>query len=173
MPIDYSQPGYKEMFANYGLTAFGAQAMEKTLFLLLAAVECLEARKVSKSELYKVFDRHDRKTLGRLIDALRKKIPIAQNLDDDLNHALDKRNYVVHNFFLDRWDNQRLITPEQMSEELRPIRDLFDDVKNRIDDILGIVQRQFEVPNAKLDQQAKKMLKIYQSSNKSVERNAP
>jgi hypothetical protein len=174
MPIDYSQPGLKEMFANYGLTALAAQAMEKTLFLLLAAVECLEARKVSKSELYKVFDRHDRKTLGQLIAALRKKIPVAQNLDDDLNHALDKRNYVAHNFFLDRWDNQRLIRhPEQMSEELLPIRDLFDDVQNRINDILGIVQRQFEVPYAKLDQQAKEMLKIYQSSNKSVERDAP
>ena len=61
MPIDYSQPGYKEMFANYGLTALAAQAMEKTLFILLAAVECLETRKVSKSDLYKVFDRHDRK----------------------------------------------------------------------------------------------------------------
>lgn len=51
-----------------------------------------------------------------------------------------------------------------MSEELFPIRDLFDDVQSRINDILGIVQRQFEVPYANLDQQANKMLKIYQSS---------
>jgi hypothetical protein len=150
MPIDYSQPGYKEMLANYGLTALAAQAMEKTLFLLLAAVECLDARKVSKSDLYKVFDRHDRKALGRLIKALRGKVPFTQNLDDDLNHALDKRNYVVHNFFLDRWDVQHLVRPpEQMSEELRPIRDLFDDVQGRINDILEIVQKQFGVPYAK------------------------
>jgi hypothetical protein len=79
----------------------------------------------------------------------------------------------MHNFFLDRFDILRLAgPPEKMSEELRPIRDLRDDVQNRIDEILGIVQRQFGVPEAKLDQQAREMLKIYQSSNKGV-RDAP
>ena len=34
MPIDYSDPGYQAMFANYGLTALAAQALEKTLLLL-------------------------------------------------------------------------------------------------------------------------------------------
>lgn len=78
MLIDYSQHGYKEMFANYGLTALAAQGMEKILFILLAAVECLETRKVSKNDLYKVFDKHDRRTLGQIINTLRKKVAFPQ-----------------------------------------------------------------------------------------------
>lgn len=48
MAIDYSRPGYEEMFASYGRTALAAQALEKTVLVLLAGVECLEASKVSK-----------------------------------------------------------------------------------------------------------------------------
>lgn len=41
MPIDYSQPGYKEMFANYCLTAIEALSLEKSLLLLTAAIDNL------------------------------------------------------------------------------------------------------------------------------------
>ena len=174
MAIDYSKPGYKEMFANHGLTALAVQALEKTLFLLLAAVECLEAGRVEKNDLYEVFGRNDRKSLGRLINALRTKVAFPQDLESDLTRALEKRNYVMHDFFLNRFDILRLAgSPERMSEELRPIRDLIDNVQNRVDAILGIIQKQFGVSSAKLDQQAKHLVKSYQSSNKGVERDAP
>jgi hypothetical protein len=166
MPIDYSQPGYKEMFANYGLTALSAQALEKTVFLLLAAVECLKAGKVEKNELYEVLDKHDRKTLGRLIKDVRAKVEFPQNLESDLNRALKRRNYVIHDFFLKDFDIRRMAgSPEKLSEELRPIRDLFDDVQNRVDKILETIQKQLEVPRTKLDEKARQLLKNYRSSN--------
>jgi hypothetical protein len=63
MPIDYSGPGYQAMFANYGLTALAAQALEKTLLLLLGAVNCLGVGKVSRGDLYEVLDKHNRVVL--------------------------------------------------------------------------------------------------------------
>ena len=166
MPIDIQQPGYKEMFANYGLTALAAQALEKTLFLLLAAVECLETGKVEKTELHEVFDQHNRKPMSRLIEALRTKVAFPQDLEDDLNRALGKRNYVMHDFFLSGFDIGRLAgSPEKLSEELRPMRDLFDNVQSGVDAILETIQKQFGVPRTKLDQQARQLLKSYQSSN--------
>jgi hypothetical protein len=174
MAIDYSNPGYKEMFANYGLTALAAQAIEKSLLLLLSAVECLEVGKVSKRDLHNVFEKHDRKTLGQLITALRKKVAFPQPLEDNLCLALEKRNYVMHDFFLNRFDITRLQgSPEKMSEELRPIRDLFHDVQERTDTILETMQKKFGVSAAKLDQQARQLLKSYQSSNKGAERDGP
>lgn len=166
MPIDYSQPGYKEMLANFGLTALAAQSLEKTLLLLLAAVECLEAGKVEKDEIHEVLDKHHPKPMKRLINALRTKVAFPQDLEDDLERALQRRNYVMHDFFLDGFDIQRLArSPEKMSEELRPMRDLFDNVQSRIDAILEIIQKQFGVPRTKLDQHARQLLKSYQSSN--------
>jgi len=149
MTIDYSQPGYKDMFANYGLTALAAQTLEKTLVLLLAAVECLEAGRIEKNDLYNVFGRHDHKTLGRLINVLRTKVDFPQDLENDLTLALEKRNYAMHDFFLNRFAILRLTgSPEKMSEELRPFRDLFDNVQNRVDATLVIIQKQIGVPRA-------------------------
>jgi len=98
MAIDYSQPGYKEMFANYGLTALAAQALEKTLLLLLAAVHCLEAGKVSKNDLHEILDKHDRKTLGQLVNALRSQVAFPQDLEAAISLSLEKRNYVIELF---------------------------------------------------------------------------
>ncbi len=174
MAIDYSRPGYKEMFASYGRTALAAQALEKTVLVLLAGVECLEASKVSKDDLHEVLDKHNRETLGRLIKVLRKKVDFPQELESDLQRALEKRNYVMHDFFLVKWDLHRLAgSPETMSEELCPIWDLFNDVQERVDSILEIVQKQIMVSGEKLDQEAKQLLKRYRLSNNDVERDAP
>jgi len=164
MPIDYSQLGYKEMFANYGLTALAAQALEKTVLLLLAGVECLEMSQISEVDLHDALDKHDRETLGRLIRALRDKVAFPQALETDLQTALERRNYVMHDFFLLRFDSRRLSeSPEKLSEELRPIRDLFDDVQNRVDTIIATIQHQVGVSEAKLDEDAKRLLKRFRS----------
>lgn len=174
MAIDYSQPGYKEMFANYGLTALAAQALEKTLLLLLGAVNCLEVGKVTKSDLHEVLDEHNRKTLAWLIKALRTKVTFPHALEADLTRALEKRNYVMHHFFLDRFDVLRLAeSPEQMSQELRPIWELLNDVQGRTGAILEIVQKQFGGSQAQIEQEAKQLLKIYHSSNSRMEPDAP
>lgn len=52
MPIDYSQPGYKEMFANYGLTAIAALSLEKALLLLVAAIDNLGNGNLPKEKLF-------------------------------------------------------------------------------------------------------------------------
>lgn len=80
----------------------------------------------------------------------------------------------MHDFFLVKWDLHRLAgSPETMSEELRPIWDLFNDVQERVDSILEIVQKQIMVSGEKLDQEAKQLLKRYRLSNNDVERDAP
>lgn len=164
MAIDYSRPGYKEMFANFGLAALAAQALEKTVLLLLAGIECLDASKVSKDDLHAILDKHDRKTLGQLMTALRQKVDFPKDLESDLYCALEKRNYVMHEFFLVKLDFIRLAeSPEILNAELRPIRDLFVDVQGRIDLILEIVQKQIGVPGMILDQQAKQLFKRYKS----------
>jgi hypothetical protein len=162
MPIDYSLPGYQEMFANYGLTALSAQALEKTLLLLIAGIECLEAGHVSRDDLHAVLDKHNRKTLGILISALRSKVDFPPDLETDLVSALEKRNYVMHEFFLFKFDLLRLAgSPYVLSEELRPIRDLFDKVRERIDVILEVIQRQSGISGEELDPQAMLLLKRY------------
>jgi hypothetical protein len=162
MPLDYSQPGYMEMFANYGLTALSAQALEKTLLLLFASIECLDVGQVSGDNLHAVLDKHSRNTLGHLINALRSKVDFPEDLEADLISALKKRNFVMHEFFLGKFDLIRLAgSPMTLSAELRPMRDLFDRVRERIDVILEVIQKQSGISGEELDPQAKLLVKRY------------
>lgn len=162
MPLDYSRPGYMEMFANYGLTALSAQALEKTLLLLFASIECLDLGQVSGDNLHAVLDKHNRNTLGNLISALRRKVDFPEDLEVDLISALKKRNFVMHEFFIGKFDLMRLAgSPMTLSAELRPMRDLFDRVRERIDVILEVIEKQVGVSGEILDPQAMLLLKKY------------
>ena len=86
---------------------------------------------------------------------------------------LEQRHYVMHHFFLDRFDVLRLTgSPEKMSQELRPIWELLNNVQDRADAVLEIVQKQFEVLRTQIDQEAKQVLRTYQSSHSSMGRDS-
>jgi hypothetical protein len=86
---------------------------------------------------------------------------------------LEQRSYVMHYFFLDRFDVLRLTgSPETMSQELRPIWELLNNVQDRADAVLEIVQKQFEVLRTQIDQEAKQVLRIYQSPHSSMGRDS-
>jgi hypothetical protein len=139
--IDFSQPGYKEMFANYGLTAMAAIGLEKTIWLLITAVDNLGSGKVSDiQEIQKQLEQHKCKPLGPLIKALHKRLEVNIELSNDLKNARKKRNFIIHHFFTERIDNLNN-KPNELSNELRPIRDFFPDTTSKIDALLGKIWR--------------------------------
>jgi hypothetical protein len=86
---------------------------------------------------------------------------------------LEQRNYVMHHFCLDRFAVLRLTgAPEKMSQELRPIWELLNNVQDSADAVLEIVQKQFGVSRVQIDQEAKQVLRIYQSSHSSMGRDS-
>jgi hypothetical protein len=148
------------MFANYGLTALAAQCLEKTVLILFIAIECIEKKKSSAQDLWNIID-IDKSTLGTLVKILKKKGEIPQELQPDLDYAVDRRNYVMHNFFLNkinRFDNSLLKpSPQKISDELLPIRDLLDNVQTRVDLILADKVKQLEVSEGKLVQEVERL----------------
>jgi hypothetical protein len=79
----------------------------------------------------------------------------------------------MHHFFLDRFDVLRLTgSPEKMSQELRPIWELLNNVQDSADTVLKIVQKQFGVSRVQIDQEAKQVLRTYQSSHSSMGRDS-
>ena len=65
---------------------------------------------------------------------------------------LEQRHYVMHHFSLDRFDVLRLTgSPDKMSQELRPIWELLNNVQDRADAVLEIVQKQFGVSRVQID----------------------
>ncbi len=157
--IDYSQPGYKEMFANYGLTAIAALSLEKTIWLLVTAIENLGKNSVSIEEIKQQIGKHKKKPMGPLIGALLLKIEISPHIIKDLKGARDKRNFIIHHFFTDRVDNLRT-DATLLSNELRPIRDFFTSIHTKVDTLLGEVIGEMNKPFERIKPELRKRLKL-------------
>jgi len=157
--FDYSLPAYQTMFGNYGLTALAATSFEKTVMLLLIAVSRISELNVPPSELYKAMDEVNHLTLGRLITELKKRLNVTDSTASELESALKRRNYLIHHFFFAH--REMLRTPEgahEMSNELRPMRDLFVEVQKKIDLILGAVLQKHSLDLEIIDKEVRPIL---------------
>lgn len=166
MSIDYSQPGYKEMFANYGLTAMAALSLEKTLLLLVAAIDNLGNGNLPKEKLHEYLANSEsgkpmkKRNMGDLIRDVASRMNISTALEADLKEANKSRNSIIHHFFVDKYETLTSpLGPVALSNELRPIRDLFLRIQTEIDHHLSKVCDELRKPQAEISQNLRMLLK--------------
>jgi len=68
--FDIYRVGMKEMFANYGLAMLRASFVEKTLMLLLVAINQISKPEVSPDDIHSVIFADNDKTFGQLLKKL-------------------------------------------------------------------------------------------------------
>jgi hypothetical protein len=152
---DYSDPSYEMMFANYGLTSLAATCLEKTVMLILIAASRVADLNTPAPALYKAMNENNKRTLGNLISLLKKNIDLPESFETNLDLALSKRNYLIHHFFFEHLSE--LQTPagaQTMSDELRPIRDLFSVAQEQVDAAPGLILKTRKLDLGALDQEA-------------------
>jgi hypothetical protein len=143
MPIDYSHPEWETLFANYGLTAHAAQILEKMLFILLGSVHCRDKGAYVPGDLTAFLTQHKRMLVGKVIEALQKRLPMSPELATELQEVFRQRNDVIHHFFLDRFDGQHWARPPaQMDQELKPIYLRLKGLQDCVDALLEQIQRE-------------------------------
>lgn len=142
----------KEVYAFFGLCAFHAQVLEQGLINLVVGLKTRGLTQITEVDIIKAFDRMQRKTLGILLNDIRKRIDVPREIDDALSTALEDRNYLIHRFFVHH-DVDFLSIPGciDMIEELRKIDFRFQETDRLVDSItlplwadLGITQEIIE-----------------------------
>ena len=118
-PEDYSE---KEVYAFFGLAAYSAQVLEKGFVNMVVTFKTF-GLPITRAEFDLIFDAHDSRTLGQLLRAARDHhIPIPDNTDMLLKQALEKRNYLNHDFFADHAGH--FMTENGRRTMIRRLRDL-------------------------------------------------
>ena len=124
--LDADAQQRRETFALYGLAMYHAQCVEKSLAILVSSVfnkEFLPSKPDRREEIQEeVFA----KTIGRLLNRLKKQVTLPPNLDKTLIKALQKRNWLAHEYFWER--AVQLLTlsgRNRMIDELSNIIDFF------------------------------------------------
>ena len=91
------------VFACYGSAAQHGQIFEAALSDLLLAYNRLVKKHLSLDDLRSVESKLHKMTMGALLKELQKHVEIdAEWVSDLLNIALNNRNFLIHNYFLER-----------------------------------------------------------------------
>jgi hypothetical protein len=135
-PIKDEDEHVKEVYAYYGLAMYHAQCLERSLCILLAA-NTTNPRKMTRNDYDKILESFFKKTLGGLLKKLNEVVNIPNNFEDNLIKALDKRNWLAHNYFWERAGHFMTSKGRDfMIQELSETSNLFESIDNEISGII-------------------------------------
>lgn len=112
----------KELFAWYGAAMYAAQLFEVELVTLLLCVQRLADSEVTLEKLDKMDDALSRKTLGTLLNELKKRTSLHPDFERLLSSYRDKRNYLAHRFFFE--NEQKMSNLEGFEELTKELQDI-------------------------------------------------
>lgn len=110
-----------ELFRDFGFAAFKAQMLESSLVHLLLAADKSGMIKLENKKSIELELVLSKKTLGPLIEELRKG-GISADLDEILKDALEARNFLTHHFF--NWHSKAFATENERGSMLRELQKL-------------------------------------------------
>jgi hypothetical protein len=134
--LDQDEEQIKEVYARFGLAMYQAQCVERAIAILLATEYGPGPTKITRSQYDDLLESLFKKTFGGLIAHLRKSVNVPSNFDDTLREALNKRNWLAHEYFWDRAghflsDKGRNI----MLSELNEIIEYFSNLDQQVTEI--------------------------------------
>lgn len=145
------EPDYedeKELWAFFGLAYYKTQVLEQGVVNLAVAMQARGVEGVTVGDVDSLYDAFDRKTFGRIIKAARTLFEFPEEVEKDLEKALEYRNYLAHRFFLSH--DADLLTPEgrrkiigeliDILKFLNPLDEIIDEIWTRAWEPLGMTK---------------------------------
>ena len=139
---DYDDP--KEVYAFFGLAAYGAQLLEQGIVNLLVGLRIQGKTTPTWGDVRNLYEKADRHTLGHLLKAVGELAPIDPALEDRLLQALTKRNYLMHRFFVEHAES--LLSAKgkrRMINELREIIAFLKVIDLQVDELWLAIWRTY------------------------------
>jgi len=98
--MDEESEHIREVFANYGLALYLAQALERGISILLSGQYApTTADKMTKWRYDDLMDMHSSFTFGQLITSLNKVMDFPSGFEEELKNAIEIRNELAHNYW--------------------------------------------------------------------------
>src|SRR6266540_570841 len=129
----------KEVYARFGLAMYWAQAVEREIGILLAAVYNPAFGRSTPDERERAFHEEFSKTLGHLVAKLGETGRVKPDFDSRLLKSVETRNWLSHHYFWDRaghfmsQEGRDFMLEELtgISDELRAINDVLSPISQR------------------------------------------
>ena len=167
---------HKEIYAHFGLAVYYAQVLENGLINALVTLDFMPSHAthlITKTDWSDKFDaffnQHAALTMGNLIRALRKVASIPDDLEAQLNTALEKRKFLVHHYFREKimlFTTER--GREQMIEDLKQYSNVFVSADRRLNSIIEPINVRYGLTPEKLDAALNKLVAEHRDKHSEV-----
>ena len=155
-PDDYTE---KEVYAFFGLAAYTAQVLEKALVNIVVIFKTC-GLPISVTQYDEIFTDHDSRTIGQLLRRARAaQIPIPEATERLLENALERRNYLNHDFYADHAGH--FMTEEGRSvmiDRLRELTRLFERAKRACEPIYSPLMKKMGVTPESVEQHLQELI---------------
>jgi hypothetical protein len=152
----------KEVYARFGWAVYEAQRIERDIAVLLATRYGPNIHEIPVDTFKEMVDGLFEQTFGGLLKSLEESVRMPKEVQSRLRDALNKRNWLIHNYFWDRvghflTDRGR----QQMIAELEALAYQFAKLDSRLQQIMrnwaranGITDEMLEAEIAELARRA-------------------
>lgn len=148
----------KDVYVHFGLASYMAQCLERSIAMVLVFVYGKGPTEITRIELDQVLSKTFRKTMGQLIKELKHKNN-TDLMEVEIDLALEKRNWLIHNYFYDRAGH--FMTQDGrdlMIDELIEIRGLLEKIDNFLEIICDEKIESFGVSKEKIQEYMRNFL---------------
>jgi hypothetical protein len=157
--LDANAQQRRETFARYGLAMYHAQCVEKSLAILVSSVFNNDFLPSDSNRRGEIQDEVFAKTIGRLLNRMRKHISVPPNLNRTLGDALQKRNWLAHEYFWGRAGEMMTARGrKKMIDELTELSDFFSRVDAHLVSIYEKWSKKVGILQTVIDWNMKKLI---------------
>src|SRR5450755_1283392 len=124
----------KEVSALFGRAVFFIQAFERQLGITIASVCLSDPDSVTREQYDALLSKNFKKTLGQLFHKMKDDLHIADEIKQEIETALQLRNFLIHNYFWERMlQFNTSIGRQAMLEELYHACTVFQEVDSKVE----------------------------------------
>lgn len=157
--LDTNAKQRRETFARYGLAMYHAQCVEKSLAILVSMVFNKEFLPSDPKRREEIQEELFARTIGRLVTRMKKQISVPPHLDQTLEDARQKRNWLAHEYFWERAGEVMTIRGRnKMIDELTELSDFFSEVDAHLVSIYKKWMKKLGIPQVVVDEGLKKLI---------------
>ena len=147
----------KEVFAQFGRAYCQSEVLHRGLCIVYALATFDKAENITGPRVEEKLAFSFALTLGQVIEKSKGIFP--ENIEQQLIYALDKRNYIAHQFWFERnylmFDEKGLL---ELRQELIELTNLFENLDNNITEFFKPIRKSFGLSDEVIQKSYKKLL---------------
>jgi len=151
----------KEVYALFGLAVYLIQCFERQLAITLATVCLSDPDAVTRGQYDALLGKNFKKTLGQLFHKMKEDIHIAIEVKEEIEAALQLRNFLIHNYFWRRAIPFKSSPGRQtLIQELADACTVFQEVDSELEMITKEWSKKRSVREQEYAEELEKLLKL-------------